>query len=194
MTPLPNSPPLARVEKPEAFLDLGAVDVAPLQAQVARLSEKVWDQENDAKENKFDVFHQTRHIIFRFTPSNRDPREHYSTPIWMVWQPILLPMMEGITVQYGHKTCEFSKIMLARLSANAVIDRHVDGAESNLVTHKVHVPLQSNPGAVFYIGDHQRHLEVGRAYEVNNIAPHGVENKGSQDRIHLIFEHYDAAK
>ncbi|MGH1579276.1 aspartyl/asparaginyl beta-hydroxylase domain-containing protein [Planktotalea sp.] len=188
-----NTAQLPLVEKPETFLDLGPVDVAPLWAQVQRLSETVWLQEDNAKENKFDVFHHTRHIIFRFTPSNRDPREFYSNPIWMIWKPLLLPVMNGITAQYGLKQCEYSKVMLARLSAGAVIDRHVDGAGSNLVTHKVHVPLQTNEGAVFYIGDSKRHLAVGRAYEVNNIAPHGVENTGDEDRIHLIFEHFDAA-
>lgn len=189
-----TSAPLAKVEKPKTFLDLGAVDIAALQTQVARLSEAVWNQEDNAKENKFEVFHHTRHIIFRFTPSNQDPRAHYSTPIWMVWQQMLLPLLDGITAHYGHTSCAYSKIMLARLSAGSVIDRHIDGAGSNLVTHKVHVPLQSNPDALFYIGDQTRHLEVGRAYEVNNIAPHGVENKGSEDRIHLIFEHYDGAQ
>ncbi|MEP5152711.1 aspartyl/asparaginyl beta-hydroxylase domain-containing protein, partial [Planktotalea sp.] len=123
-----------------------------------------------------------------------DPRTHYSTPIWMIWQQMLRPLMDGITAQYGYASCEYSKIMLARLSAGAVIDRHIDGAGSNLVTHKVHVPLQTNPGAVFYIDDEERHLEVGRAYEVNNIAPHGVQNTGDEDRIHLIFEFFDAAQ
>ena len=193
MSDFENATPLPRVKKPDAFRDLGAVDIAVLQAQVARLSEAVWDQEDNAKENKFEVFHHTRHIIFRFTPSNRDPREHYSTPIWMVWKQMLQPLLDGITAQYGHTSCAYSKIMLARLSAGSVIDRHIDGAGSNLVTHKVHVPLQTNPGAIFYIGDEKRHLDVGHAYEVNNIVPHGVENTGQEDRIHLIFEHYDAA-
>lgn len=185
---------LPLVQKPEDFRDLGPVDVAPLWAQVERLSEAVWQKEDAVKENKFSVFHHTRHIVFRFTPSNRDPRDYYSNPIWTIWQPLLLPLMEGITRQYGHTRCDYPKVMLARLAAGAVIDRHVDGAGSNLRTHKVHVPLQTNEGAVFSIGETRRHLPVGRAYEVNNIAPHGVENTGTEDRIHLIFEHFDAAK
>ena len=31
----------------------------------------------------------------------------------------------------------------------------------------------------------------GEAVEVNNLGVHGVENRGSTDRIHLIFEYYD---
>ena len=33
----------------------------------------------------------------------------------------------------------------------------------------------------------------GYAYEVNNLAPHAVENQGSTDRIHLMFEVYEEA-
>lgn len=185
-------PPLPHVEKPQDFRDLGPVDINSVWAQVQRLSEQVWNLENDAKENKFSVFHHTRHIVFRFTPSNRDPREAYSNPIWTVWKPLLRPLMEKIVEPYGHKACAFPKVMLARLAAGAVIDRHTDGAGSNLVTHKMHVPLQTNPDAVFHIGAVTRHLELGRAYEVNNIVSHGVVNGGTEDRIHLIFEHYDA--
>ena len=31
----------------------------------------------------------------------------------------------------------------------------------------------------------------GEAVEVNNMGFHAVENRGSTDRIHLIFEYYD---
>ena len=43
--------PLPRVAKPSVARDLGPVDVAPLQAGVGRLSEKVWRQEDAVKEN-----------------------------------------------------------------------------------------------------------------------------------------------
>ena len=43
--------PLPRVAKPAVARNLGPVDVAPLQACVGRLSEKVWRQEDAVKEN-----------------------------------------------------------------------------------------------------------------------------------------------
>ena len=81
----------------------------------------------------------------------------------------------------------------ARLAAGGTIAPHTDGAGSNLVTHKIHVPLITNPDALFLAGGVWTHLEAGQAYEVNNIGRHGVVNRGAQDRIHLIFEVYDAA-
>jgi hypothetical protein len=36
------------------------------------------------------------------------------------------------------------------------------------------------------------HLPEGEAAEVNNMGVHAVKNDGDADRIHLIFEYYDA--
>lgn len=182
---------LKKVCKPETFRDLGPVATAELVKLVQQLPDRLWELEDERKENKFAVFHHTQHIIFRFTPGNRDPRETYTNPIWQVWRRHLLPLMDAITSQYQHRNPVYSKIMLARLLASNTIDRHVDGAGANLHTHKVHVPLITNPLALFTIDDETRHLDVGRAWEVNNIAPHAVENMGTDHRVHLIFEHFD---
>ncbi|MFT7359647.1 aspartyl/asparaginyl beta-hydroxylase domain-containing protein [Parasphingorhabdus sp.] len=183
---------MKHVQKPETFSDLGSYDVEPLSAMVASIPDSLWAIEDGRKENSFAVFHHTQHIIFRFTEGNHDPRKFYSNPIWSVWQNRLLPLMDAITDQYGHKSCEYSKVMLARLLAGQEIDRHVDGAGSNLLTHKTHVPLQTNPDALFTIEDDTRHLAYGNAYEVNNIVRHAAVNRGAEHRVHLIFEHFDA--
>ena len=57
---------LQPVAKPHSVRRLGPVDVAPLRAQVARLSEKVWREADAVKENDFFCFAHTRHIVFRF--------------------------------------------------------------------------------------------------------------------------------
>jgi hypothetical protein len=184
---------LPLVEKPKSVRDLGPVDPAALRDQVVRVSEQSWTLEDGRKENDFEVFHHTRHIVFRFTPSNRDPLDYYDTPAWQVWQPLLQPLLDAAILPYGFAQPEFPKAMLARLEAGQVIDSHVDGAGSNLRTHKIHVPLITNPGALFMSRDEGFHLAYGRAWEVNNIAPHGGVNRGEEDRIHLIFEVFDRA-
>lgn len=185
---------LHRVRKPVSYRDLGPVDIGALTPLVSRISENAWDAENARKENAFAVFHHTRHLVFRFTPGNRTPLDFYSTPAWDVWSARLLPIMHEAIRAYGFVAPEFPKVMLARLEAGQVIDPHRDGAGSNLLTHKIHVPLQTNPGALFSAGGKVRHLALGCAYEVNNIATHSARNDGSEDRIHLIFEVFDSAQ
>lgn len=183
---------LRTVNKPASIRPLGTVAVDPLRVLVARLSDQAWHKEDARKENAFFCFHHTRHLVFRFTPGNEDPRVVDVSPSWAMFQPVLLPIMEQAIRPYGFVEPAFPKAMLARLEAGQEIDRHIDGAGSNLVTHKIHVPLQTNPGALFYVNDEAFHLEAGQAYEVNNIVPHGAVNRGDADRIHFIFEVFEA--
>ncbi len=184
---------LPHVEKPESVRELGAVDIAKIQPLIVSLPENLWNVEDAKKKNRFSCFHHTRHIVFRFIVENRDPRVFESYPIWDIWRPMLEPLFHQIIAPYGFKEPVFPKVMLARLAAGAEIDRHVDGAGSNLLAHKIHIPIQTNPGATLTSNGLSHHLEEGFAYEVNNIAPHAAENRGDADRIHLIFEVFDAA-
>ena len=141
------------IAKPQFVRELGAVDIAIIKGLVARLAEPVWNLEDQRKENKFQVFHHTRHIVFRFIEGMRDHRHFYSTPIWSVWQEHLLPVMADAVRSYRFQEPVYPKVMLARLAAGAVIDRHVDGAGFNLFTHKIHVPIQTTEQARMFIGD-----------------------------------------
>lgn len=181
------------VTKPENVRELVPVDLSTIKPMVLKLSETVWNLENERKENNFGCFHHTRHIIFRFIRDNRNARDFYSHPIWEVWKPTLEPVFRAVIEPYGFRKPEFPKAMLARLQAGHRIDPHIDGAGSNLHTHKIHIPIQTNPNALFTTNGWTGHLDEGVAYEVNNVAPHGVENRGQEDRIHLIFEVFDTA-
>ena len=185
---------LALATLPDRVLDLGAVDVRALTSRVAEIGEDTWASEDDRKENRFRVFHSTQHIVFRFIPRNRDHREFYSNPSWSSWSPLLMPIIEQAIGRYGFRHPRIPKAMLARLKAHGHIDRHVDGAESNLYTHKIHVPLITDPGVIMEVDDEPFHLEAGRAYEINNVVRHAVRNDSDIDRVHFIFEVFDAAE
>ena len=187
---------IARVRKPTRFRALGSVDVQALRRQVGRLSERVWRQEDAIKENAYRCFDHTQHIVFRFIKGNRDPRRFYSQPSWAVWSPMLLAVMEPAAAPYRFQEPAFPKVMLARLKAGHVIERHDDGETgcSHPFVHKIHVPLETNPGALVHVDGKDLHLEVGQAWEINNLARHGAVNRGRTDRIHLVFEVFEGAQ
>lgn len=167
------------------------MDTAKLTALARRISAQTWGEEDARKENDFDVFHHTQHIIFRFIEGNRDPQVSYANPAWEIWKTALLPIMEAAIAPYEFFNPQFPKVMLAKLAAGHAIDPHYDGAGSNQRVHKIHVPLVTNPGATFLVDGANFHLAAGKAYEVNNIASHGATNGGTEDRIHLIFEVFE---
>jgi hypothetical protein len=182
----------AKVSKPEYIRELGSVDITEIEALVSRIPDAVWDMEDSRKENAFRCFHHTRHIIFRFIEGFRDHRVFYSTPIWHLCHSTLLPIFDQVVATYGLSRNAYPKVMLARLAAGHTIDAHVDGGGPNLFTHKIHIPIQTNDKVRFFVRNRAFRLRRGIAYEVNNLATHGVENAGETDRIHLIFEVFDA--
>ena len=181
------------VAKPPAVRRLGPVDVSVLRLQVARLSEKVWRQENAVKENDYACFAHTQHIVLRFVPRDLPGIRFYSRPAWNLWRTYLLPVMAEAVAPYGFAQPVYPKAMLARLAAGHGIDLHTDRGGMNPVVHKIHIPLQTSPHATLTTAGVTSHLPAGCAYEVNNLAPHGAFNGGTEDRIHLIFEAFEGA-
>lgn len=177
--------------KTTAFRDLGPVDVAALQAAVAKTPESVWEAENAAKPNRFGALDATRHIIFRFVSSLSDWRYSYDGALWPEWRSLIEPVMEQATRAYGYARGAYPRAMLARMPARGVIHPHRDANPAAKWPHKIHVPLFTNEKVIFYVENETRHLRVGEAVEVNNMGVHAVRNESDSERIHLIFEYYD---
>lgn len=177
--------------KTRSVLHLGKLDVSELAAAVREIPEEVWNLEDANKPNKFDTLSTTRHIVFRFIRSFYDWRESYDRPLWAQWKPLVEPILAQATAPYGYKRGAFPRVMLARMAPGGVIHPHLDTGPAAQWVHKIHVPLQTNEGVIFFQEDNPHHFDVGEAVEVNNMDAHSVQNRGSTERIHLIFEYYD---
>ncbi|GAC1634387.1 MAG: hypothetical protein NVS9B10_30440 [Nevskia sp.] len=171
---------------------LGPVDIAALREAVLAIPEPLWAAANEVKPNRFEALDRTEHLVFRFVSSLKDWRESQDLPLWPEWRERLLPVLRQATAPYGYANGVFPRVMLARMAPGGVIHPHRDGARAASWPHKIHVPLLTNPQVRFYIEPQDYHLEVGQAYEVNNLGAHAVVNEGATPRIHLIFEYYDA--
>jgi len=189
MNSKPQFPPNPR--KTQSVRRLGRVDISALRDAVARLPEEMWELENASKPNRFAALDATRHIVFRFVSNLYDWRTSYDGPLWSEWSELLLPVLTEATKPYGYSRGAFPRIMLARMAPGGIIHPHKDASPSAKWPHKIHVPLQTNEGVIFFVDDKPYHLAEGEAVEVDNMGKHGVENRGSTDRIHLIFEYFD---
>ena len=184
--------PLQPVEKPCAVRRLAAVETGPLRAQVARLSDTVWNQASAVRENDYPCFARVRHFVFRF-PVDGDRGRYYVKPGWNLWACWLLPIMAQASSCYGYAAPVYPKAMLARLAAGHGIDPHTDSGPMAPSVHKIHVPLTTNPRATLTVAGADFHLQAGYAWEVNNLRLHGAFNGGGQDRVHFIFEVFEGA-
>ena len=170
---------------------LGTVGIAKLREAVLAIPESVWDAENESKPNRFGALDATRHVIFRFVSNFLDWRESYERPLWSEWKGLVEPVLTEATAPYGYGRGAFPRVMLARMAPGGVIHPHRDQNPAAKWPHKVHVPLLTNDGVTFTVDGKSYHFAEGEAVEVNNMGLHAVENRGSTDRIHLIFEYYD---
>ena len=177
--------------KTTSIRQLGKVEIEPLRDAVLALPEAQWDAENETKPNRFGALEATRHIIFRFVSNFLDWRVSYERPLWDEWKPLLEPVLDAATAPYGYERGAFPRVMLARMAPGGVIHPHRDQNPAAKWPHKIHVPLLTNDDVTFYVDGEAYHFAEGEAVEVNNMGLHAVENRGSTDRIHLIFEYYD---
>lgn len=186
MKSLPPNP-----RKTKSIRPLGPVEAESVRADVLAIPEEVWNRENEEKPNKFGALDRTRHIVFTFVSSFDDWRASYERPLWAAWRNRLQPLMDQATAAYGYARGRYPRVMLARMAPGGIIHPHVDASPSARWPHKIHIPIQTNPQVRFYVEPNEYHLEVGQAYELNNMTRHAVRNDGPTDRIHLIFEYYD---
>lgn len=182
---------LPNPRKTTSMRKLGVVDIARLRQAVLAIPEAVWDSENEDKPNRFEALDRTRHIVFRFVSNFRDWRQSYDRPLWAEWRPLLEPVLAEATRDYGYSRGVFPRVMLARMAPGGVIKPHIDANPAAKWPHKIHVPLLTNDKVTFFIDGAGYYFPEGEAVEVSNMAVHAVENAGTTDRIHLIFEYYD---
>jgi hypothetical protein len=79
--------------------------------------------------------------------------------------------------------------MLTNLRAGIVIPRHRDKGPLTKKTHRIHVPVTTNSGCIFSVGEEYRNLEAGHIWIIDNVNKyHSVENNGDSDRVHLIID------
>ena len=171
---------------------LGTIDISPLREAILAIPESVWDAENAAKPNRYEALDRTRHIVFRFIDSPLDWRKSHDRPVWEEWRDRLLPVMERATRAYGYARGGYPRVMFARMAAGGIIHPHIDENPAAQWPHKIHIPILTNPRVGFLTGGDVYHFPEGEAVEVNNLGLHAVRNDGDSDRIHLIFEYYDA--
>jgi hypothetical protein len=103
---------------------------------------------------------------------------HDSVPMKVYKFGILNSMIETLTLP------ALRQMLIALHPAGLKVDTHTDGK-----TRKLHVPFYTNKDAVFTFGENRErkyHMELGKGYIINTLVPHGTENNGNTERVHLL--------
>ena len=105
-------------------------------------------------------------------------------PLHEAAEPIIVRVLESYP-----KGGRVVKAIFARLAPGAAIQPHQDAGQLLLSSHRIHVPLVTNPGVEFSVDGSVLPVQEGEAFELNNALPHSVHNHGAEARIHFIIDY-----
>lgn len=95
---------------------------------------------------------------------------------------------EKMLLNTGADQIEFGRIFISKLSANSIIDSHVDSGKYFSYYDRFHFTVTAATENIFMIRDEECILESDSLYWVNNHVPHWLENRSNQDRINFIID------
>ena len=180
---------VGQLQASDRIRDLGPVPCAALLAAVHDLDEAAWTAKQ-YRQRSFNVHRSTQSIVLCFIDLDRWPSLAIARDVgWKRLGDGAEPVMEAIISGSYPSGGVVIRAMAVRLPAGARITPHVDRHESLRSSHRIHLPLVTNPRVRFFIDGVPHRFEAGRAVEVNNQLSHSVMNDGPSDRIHFIFDY-----
>ena len=180
------------------FRKIGVHDISALKEKILKFTDERWDKES-WRQNHYDVHKHTHTISLIF---DRDFRHKNPTihPEYELFRDDLEPVIKKINVFYNkmlkykrlkakHGNGYVIRINIVKLDASGGdISEHVDNLFTLSHAHRVHIPILTNQGVLFSIGNEVKNLKAGEIWEVNNRQLHSVVNNGDQYRVHIIID------
>jgi hypothetical protein len=169
--------------------ELGGFDSTALREAILQQDESAW-HEDQYRQDQYEVHRQTQSIVLVFTDGSNWPNSDVrKEPGWDRLADVAVPLMHEIIDKHYPKGGTIIRAMAAKLLAGGRIDPHHDKHPSFHCSHRIHVPVTTNPRVRFMIDGRPYQFKVGEVYEINNQKQHSVMNKGSDDRITFIFDY-----
>jgi Aspartyl/Asparaginyl beta-hydroxylase len=172
---------------------LSSVDVAPLLAELNKHPD-AWNIESRRERHPGSPHAQAQSILIRWSAS-QDPQtvmdsvECVDMPAITWLEGAIGPIFEKLLERIGADGSEtLGRVMLTRLQPGAAILAHSD--EGRYADHyeRFHVCLSGDGGNVFKVGGLIFRPSPGSVWWFNHKKEHSVENMGTAERIHLIFD------
>jgi len=85
--------------------------------------------------------------------------------------------------------CTLQSVRFLKLAAGSQIKEHRDydlGFKEGQL--RLHIPVTTNPDVQFFLDAHRVELRPGECWYLDLSLPHWVENRGADDRIHLVID------
>lgn len=100
---------------------------------------------------------------------------------WLERSPYIREIM-------GHLGAVWGRSRLMGLAAGGEVPSHID-INYYWRTHlRIHIPVITNPDVLFTCDGETVHMEPGSCWIFDSFRPHDVQNKGAEQRIHMVLD------
>lgn len=168
--------------------ELGEVNSQALIDAILCLDTDAWLM-NVNRQQDYDVHKQTQSVVMVFCDGPPTELQISKEAGWNLLAEAAVPLMHDLIGQFYPPGGTIIRAMAAKLLSGGRINPHFDSNASFRASHRIHIPITTNPRVRFTIDGKPFHLKVGQAYEINNQNTHSVINSGKDDRITFIFDY-----
>lgn len=159
-------------------------DVTAIRNKLEQIPAGKWLESE--RERLFDVHRDTQALLMVHFEDYQYEKPDYRE-LYVELRDVLQPVVDYVANYYRNNGF-IVRLILAKLVAGGRIPRHTDAGYSLLHCHRVHLPIITNNDVVFHVGGEEINMRAGELWEINNGTVHAVENRGTEDRIHLIVD------
>ena len=165
---------------PGLLYKIGKVDTSKIEECVNALTSEQW-MEWDLRQNRYKVHAATESYPFMFSEYGEETKTYnLDTEIWNIVKPVVTRVEEF----YNRKAII---VALVKLKPKTNIVPHTDGGWF-VHTHRIHIPIITDPRIIFILDTKKFHMESGYVYEMNNLVQHSVINPTDIGRVHLMID------
>jgi hypothetical protein len=168
--------------------ELGEIDVDSLRAAILGLGDDEW-LSNEQRQNDYEVHKQTQSVILVFCDGPMNNLTVSKESGWDLLAEAAVPVMHELIGRNYPPGGTIIRAMAAKLLSRGRINPHFDAHPTFRHSHRIHVPITTNPRVRFSIDGRPYRMQVGQAYEINNQKTHSVINSGNENRITFIFDY-----
>lgn len=143
-----------------------------------------WDQLT-WRQHTFATHSDTRTIFIRHWQDRKPFKPSVNYPLFSVYGEAVQGYLRELREYY---TIDDYSAIITNLRAGAHIPKHTDNGGYFTKSHRIHIPVRTDPATIFTCGDMSLHMELDTAYEIDNVgSPHSVVG-GLYDRYHVIID------
>ena len=106
----------------------------------------------------------------------------------LAFTPVARALRNRLEQEFPGQRYVISQFQTNTVPAGGEIKKHIDLHREATTAQRVHLVLETNEDSFIYGGGHNRHYPVGSVFVFNNIVEHGVVNRGTTERTHLVID------